>query len=106
MNTSDIYAANSAGERRRIDLCIAFALGDLVSNRANKRFNILILDEVFDHLDEAGIESVMLLLNKLSSVRESVFVITHNDTLKARFSKVTTVIRENSGARVVSWRKT
>lgn len=95
------YAANSAGEQRRIDLCTAFAFGDLVASRADKRFDILLLDEVFDHLDDSGVQYVMVLLHQLVQHRGSVFVISHNDTLKAQFSNVMTVVRKGGSATVV-----
>ncbi len=97
---AQVYSANSAGERRRIDLCVAFALCDLVASRSQKKFNILILDEVFDHLDEAGIDYVMSLLNVLSRDFESIFVITHNESLKSQFTNEIRVIREHGSARI------
>jgi len=95
------YNANSSGERRRIDLCVAFSLCDLVASRAQKSFNLLILDEVFDHLDDSGIEYVMVLLNQLAQTRESIFVITHKEALKSRFQNELMVIREKGSAQII-----
>lgn len=92
------YGANSEGERRRIDLCVAFALGDLIATRSQKAFNILVLDEVFTHLDASGVDMVMLLLSQLVQKKESIFVITHHEDLKSRFTNIMTVVREDGSA--------
>jgi len=94
------YAANSKGERRRIDLCVALAIADLLSSRSSKRFNIIVLDEVFDNLDESGKEAVMALLDYLSTVRESVFVITHLESLKSQFPNEVRVVRSQGSAEI------
>tara|TARA_R100001594_G_C4044453_1_gene263849 strand:+ start:655 stop:2577 length:1923 start_codon:yes stop_codon:yes gene_type:complete len=96
------YAANSKGERRRIDLCVALSIADLLASRSSKRFNIIALDEVFDNLDESGKEAVMALLNYLSTVRESVFVITHLESLKSQFPNEIRVVRSQGVAEVRS----
>jgi len=89
------YAASSGGERRRIDVCILLALSELTSRQGSLP-SLLILDEVFDQLDSAGMERVTRLLqSKLMSQRESVFVITHSDALATQFEKELVVTKEN-----------
>lgn len=89
------YIANSAGEKKRVDLAINLALSDLVAARSNKSLNIAIYDEVFDGLDESGIESVIELFNDLSNEKSSIFVISHNPHLQSVFSNVITVVKKN-----------
>lgn len=91
----DEYMANSSGEKKRIDLAINLALQDLVASRSNKSLNIAIWDEVFDSLDESGVESVVSLLEELSHEKSSIFVVSHNPHLQAMFSNVITVVKEN-----------
>lgn len=95
------YASNSNGERRRIDLAISLALQDLVMSRASGKFNILLYDEIFDGLDAVGCENTIQLLQEIQKNVESIFVITHNDILKAYFDRQLTVIKEGGTTRVI-----
>ena len=89
------YIANSAGEKKRVDLAINLALQDLVASRSNKSLNIAVFDEVFDGLDQSGIESVIELLQDIVKDKSSVFVISHNPHLQFMFSNVITVVKKN-----------
>lgn len=91
---SDNYKGNSTGERRRIDLSISLALQDLVMTRSNAKMNILLYDEVFDGLDSIGCENVVQLLHEIQATTETIFVITHNDTLKSFFDRHLVVTKE------------
>lgn len=68
----------SKGERKRLDLCIQFAIYDLVRSTAMFDTNILILDEIFESLDVSGINHVVTMLEERSEVIPSIYVITHN----------------------------
>lgn len=89
------YSSNSSGEKKRIDLAINLALQDLVASRSSKKINIAIFDEVFDALDENGIDSVISLLQELSQEKSTILVVTHNEHLKSYFSNCVTVVKEN-----------
>lgn len=89
------YSANSGGERKRIDLSINLALQDLVASRSNKRINIAIFDEVFDALDEIGVEKVIELLQELSSEKSTILVVSHNQHLQSYFTNVVTVVKKD-----------
>lgn len=99
---SDNYKGNSTGERRRIDLSISLALQDLVMTRSNAKMNILLYDEVFDGLDAIGCENVVQLLQEIQGNIETIFVITHNDTLKAFFDKHLVVTKEQGKTSVTT----
>lgn len=91
----DQYSANSSGEKKRIDLAINLALQDLVASRSSKKINIVMFDEVFDALDENGIDSVVSLLQELSQEKSTILVVTHNEHLRSYFSTCVTVVKEN-----------
>lgn len=91
------YKSASAGERKRIDLAISFALQDLVIKQNNTSVNLLMLDEVFENLDEVANENVITLLEEKAKEVESIFVITHNEQLKGLFSNKVTVVKEQDG---------
>jgi DNA repair exonuclease SbcCD ATPase subunit len=90
-DASGSYKGCSGGERRRADIICTLALGDLAKNRLGQAFNIVVLDEIFDGLDDTGIERAMDLLNVLAKDRDSVFVITHSDKMGANFPQALTV---------------
>ncbi len=75
------YLGASAGERRRVDVAILLALAEIAgtSSGAGKmpaRLPIF-LDEIFDSLDETGVDAVIEVLRTLSEDR-AVVLITHN----------------------------
>jgi len=89
------YKSNSGGEQKRVDIAVNMALQDLVASRSNKKLNIAFYDEVFDALDDKGIESVVELLQEQAQEKSSIFVTSHNDTLKSFFENSITVIKSN-----------
>lgn len=70
------YDGSSSGQRRRIDIAMALAMAD--NSQYGKR-GTLWLDEVFDSLDEDGIDQVVSLITHLSQQRQ-VILLTHNYT--------------------------
>ncbi|MCF6205310.1 MAG: AAA family ATPase [Sulfurovum sp.] len=86
-NGSDVYKGNSSGEKRRADVAIGWALADLAATRASKPIRFRGLDEPFENLDRAGIDSVFKLLRYATEEYETVFVITHDEDLRARFQR-------------------
>lgn len=84
---ADGYGGNSAGERQRVDLCVALALHDLARTRAKNPIELMVFDEAFERVDEAGVERVVRLLHKESKEWKSCFVITHLPALAGLFGQ-------------------
>ena len=95
VNGAPSYETASEGQKRRIDLCIAWAFQHLVATRGTKPVGLCVFDEVFDTLDSFGIEKVVEILKELSETKESIFCITHENSLKDYFSDRIIVSREN-----------
>jgi len=93
-NGADTYAGNSGGEKSRADLAINFVLSDLVASRARKAFPQRFFDELFEGLDESGVDAVMALLSAMAVDAGSVFVITHQPGMKGLFDGTLTVVKE------------
>ncbi|GAB4817224.1 hypothetical protein N2152v2_004270 [Parachlorella kessleri] len=55
----------SSGERRRVALALALGFSELAAQRGQLRSNLLVLDEVMQHLDEEGCLRVAGLLKQL-----------------------------------------
>jgi DNA repair exonuclease SbcCD ATPase subunit len=97
-----VYKGCSDGTQRRADIIAALALGDLAASRVGQPIRLAILDEIFDGLDETGIDKAMQLLGHLKDERESVFVITHNDRLASYFPEIITVQYNNGISRIAT----
>ena len=66
----------SGGQIRIIDIAIILTLGDLLSRMQDVSFNILLLDEIFDALDEQNIQYVSKVLSKIK-IGKAIYVISH-----------------------------
>jgi DNA repair exonuclease SbcCD ATPase subunit len=104
------YEGNSSGEKRAVDSIVMFVLGDLAASRLNNRVSLLILDDVFEKLDEESCASVINVLRMMVSPkgtrdeefkdlpeRESVFVLTHLEQFKDNFENKIRVGRKENG---------
>ena len=71
------YESLSGGEKQKVDIIVQFAIRDMLCKFLNFECNILVVDEVFDNLDEVGCGHVINLINGLNNV-SCVYVITHH----------------------------
>lgn len=74
------YWAASGGERRRINIALMLSLSELQELTAMSKGGTMFFDEVFDALDNDGVQAVVDVLEELSRSR-CVVVISHNDSL-------------------------
>lgn len=88
----DSFSALSGGEKRKVRLATALALQDLMASRAVQPIDLLLLDEIDDALDPAGLERLMTMLEFKARERGTVIVISHSD-LKDWVTEVTTVTK-------------
>ena len=94
-NGAESYIGSSSGEKARVDLILNFTLSDLVSARAMKAYPQRFFDEPFESLDEAGVDSVINLLTKMTNDSHSIFVISHEGHLKSLFDRTISIRKEN-----------
>ncbi|KAM0420886.1 hypothetical protein ACHAPT_011275 [Fusarium lateritium] len=78
------YPKRSGGERKRVDLALYFALLQLAWARSAHRAHYLLVDEVFDSLDEAGQEAVVRWCGVMSQLARWIMIITHSRFLVER----------------------
>src|SRR5690625_3320930 len=69
------YKSLSGGEQQRVNIGILFALYEVISSKT-VTMNILLLDEVFEGLDEVGTSMVFEIIKMYQD--KSIYVITHN----------------------------
>ena len=81
------YAGESSGGRRRVDICVL-----MVFSWLSNLCNCIFIDELLDGLDASGREAV---LEILSRQRRSVFVISHQSSVKENLSNSWVVTKKN-----------
>ncbi len=96
------YRGSSRGERRRLDVAITWALGEVEAAVQGLAESTIFCDEPFDALDPAGVSA---LVDAMSEVRERrcVVVITHSTNLVAALRPDRTY-RVDAGE-VTEWRR-
>ena len=98
---ADSYTNCSAGERKRIDIAIAFAIQDLLNSDSNRGINVAVYDECFDGLDAIGAENVISIMQDKQKEVGTIFVITHNSSLSDLFDNIITVSKGANGISVL-----
>jgi DNA repair exonuclease SbcCD ATPase subunit len=97
---ADVYAGNSGGEKRKIDMAVALALQALAATRAKHQIGLALYDEPAEALDATATEHLLDLLVEEAHKRETVLVITHNESAKSQFPTVWKVIKEDGISRL------
>jgi len=88
------YEDLSGGQKQRIDICLAFAMHDLVS--ANNDTNLLLMDEIMEGIDdEGGTEDVFDLIRFKAGTGRAVYLITHLSNIDTHRASIMRV--ENDG---------
>jgi DNA repair exonuclease SbcCD ATPase subunit len=93
------YKEFSGGQKQRLDIALIFAMHDLVS--ADADINILIMDEVFEGLDEAGEAAVFDLIRMKAEQGKSIYIITHSPHIDSLYSSTLTAIADETGATII-----
>lgn len=93
------YQSLSNGEKRRLDISIQLALHDYVVMYCGVKMDTLFIDEILDTLDEVGVDNIFDVLRlKLEYCGlNSIYVITHNNSLKSKFDQVITISKDIHG---------
>jgi DNA repair exonuclease SbcCD ATPase subunit len=77
------YKEFSGGQKQRLDIVLIFGMYDLIS--MNTDFNLLIMDEPFDGLDEEGEAVVFDLIRNKADEGKSVYIIAHSHTVDSLY---------------------
>ena len=76
-----LYSELSSGEKKRIGISLNISFMQYLQTQIGGT-NLVVLDELFDNLDQSGIDEVVELLSKISNNDMVVLVISHNPDLK------------------------
>jgi DNA repair exonuclease SbcCD ATPase subunit len=85
----------SGGERQRISFAVDLALAQSLNSTQGIKSNILVLDEVFRHLDTQGKQAIVDMIDLLAKGR-AVYVIDHDVEVKARFTEQVVVTKQDN----------
>ena len=96
-----IFGSLSGGERKKINFAVLLALQGLLGFTNKNKFNLLLLDEVVESIDDESIQGIYNLLQELAQDK-LILVITHNVTLKDLLSEHTKIslVKKNGITRV------
>lgn len=97
----EVYDLTSKGEHNRVDLTILFALRDLIASRGRHECPMVFVDEVFDGLDETGMENVIRLLRKRYGDYR-IFIISHDSSLKGFVDNIITVVKKGHRSKIAA----
>lgn len=81
------YAGASQGQRRRIDVALLFALSEVAAASHGLSSGTMLVDEVFDSLDQKGVEAVASAMAEVAKER-CVVLITHSHELQSALTSV------------------
>ena len=91
------YENLSGGEKQKLDIIVQFALRDMLMKILRFSCNMLVLDEVFDNLDEVGCENLIsLITNELRDI-ESVYIITHHSDISVPYDDKIQIVKNEEG---------
>lgn len=89
------YRSLSGGEKQRISFPIDFGLSHLLASRSRQRYDLLLLDEVFKHLDRTGKGAMVEMLELLAREKGAVYVIEHDAEMQGMFEQKVWVEKRN-----------
>lgn len=92
------YEALSGGERQKVDLIVQFSIREMLCFHTGFSTNLIVLDEIFDNLDDLGCSKVIdLIADKLVDI-SSIYIITHhNSYLNIPCDAELTIVKDASG---------
>lgn len=93
------YAGASKGQKKRMDLSLLLAFRKLIAGRVQQPFDQLFADEIFDGLDQSGVEVIGELLREEAS-SGPVALVTHDPRIKPVGDRFVLVEHDGVSARI------
>lgn len=95
------FKSLSYGQKERVGRGIDIGLSQLLARRATKKWDLLALDEIFNHVDSKGAELVGQMLHELKAEKSSIFVVHHNADFQGQFEDQTVVEMRCGSSKII-----
>jgi len=95
------YKSLSGGEKRRADIIIILSLQRFLLECAGVSTNLLVFDEIFDSLDNTGIQMILNCIDMIFDENLCIYIITHKNDFKTSFESIIEVEKVNEISSVV-----
>lgn len=86
------YESLSGGERQKADIATQFSIRDMLMYGLGFSCNLIVLDESFDNLDDAGTSSLLNLITNMNDLN-SIYVVSHHEELPIPFDTKIDVVK-------------
>lgn len=102
-NNIDIYYDNkvyevlSGGEKQKVDIVVQFTIRSMLCDLVNFSSNIIVLDEIFDNLDDIGCQNIINLITHRLNDISSVYIVTHHSDISIPYDKIIEVEKNEKG---------
>jgi DNA repair exonuclease SbcCD ATPase subunit len=93
------YKSYSGGEKTRISRSVDLGLSSIMSDQYGSEFNFVVFDEQTSYLNSEGRTSFLSLLKDLAKT-QAVYVIDHDDELRAKFDNVIRIEKTKDGSKI------
>jgi DNA repair exonuclease SbcCD ATPase subunit len=95
---SQTFESLSSGEKFRVSLALRIGLSEVLVKRAGGEIKLLLLDEIDSPLDAYGLNKMMTTVIQGLEKRFKILVISHNESIKERFSHIINISKTANGS--------
>ena len=89
------YEGYGGGETQKIRMSISLALSSIISDKAEREFNLIVFDEVNSGLDRIGKDSNIEVFKTLAQSGKTVLVVEHDEYMSDKMDEEVTVVKES-----------
>lgn len=93
------FVGYSGGEAARVALAIRLALAKVISRRAGKKIELVMIDEVSD-LDASGADAFAQTICGIAGEYKQIMVVTHLPHLRDQFPNILTIVKDRDGSHI------
>jgi len=92
-----VYEVLSGGEKQKVDIVVQFTLRSMLCDLINFSSNIIVLDEIFDNLDDIGCQNIINLITRRLNDISSIYIVTHHSDISIPYDKIIEVEKDEKG---------
>jgi len=89
------YEGYGGGETQKIRMSISLALSEIIADKAEREYNLVVFDEPNVGLDRVGKEANLQVFEDLTTKDKTVLIIEHDEYLQDRMGETITIVKED-----------